>query len=263
MKQLKVDTSSKLLYFKKLEPRDKDIYLHNIYLGHQNMSLPILVRWKIKEGMLKELSKGEGVFFGLQRQPIDFEWDLEYLKQGLAFYEDLSTDETSKLAYAWWWNDKNLLEELLGFVGLENIKLQKEGNFWTLPGVKFDLSFFDEINLQAMISFVFGGALLRGDFDVVDDKIVNLKIFWPVYEDSKKKILLKVKEGLGKEVIAVKEYITSKGKNDIIQWSIDDEELLNLFANWIWASSVSIDLLKWLKEKFQLPSEVRYIKKVI
>ena len=263
MWKLKLDPITKLLYIAAMEPRDKEMFFENIYLGDRNLLLPIWVKWRIREGQLKELVKWMWLFFGLSREPIEFELDRDYLLQWLAFYEDLNEKETAKLSYAWWWRELTQLQWILGEVWLEDIKISKERHFLFFENSKFDISMFDNMTLRSLLSFVFWGAVLRWDFDIINDKLVNLKIFWPVYEDFKKKFLSKIRKMLGKEIILIRQYITKKGKNEIVQWSIDDEEVLKLFALWLKIDvNESNRLGDELRKDFDIPSEYKYIKTI-
>ena len=155
---------------------------------------------------------------------------MNWVKNGVAFYEDLAEDESQRLVFLWGVKDKDEVLDVLEWLGLDK-KLVRDGKFWALKDVRFEAGGL--VDVRKALSFLFGAALLRGDFEVKSDRLVHLKVFLPVFEARKEEFIAEVKEVLGTEAVVIKENVVQKGKNKVFEWNLDDEEVLDLFGSWL------------------------------
>ena len=191
--------------------------------------------------------------------------DLDFLRYGLCFYQDLSEDETQKLCYAYGVGDIEATNDFLSQFDID-LQVVKKGKWAVIEGddAFFAFDAFEQISLSKAFSFLFGSAILRWDWDVRGGKLAHLKIFFPVFEASKKELLKKVLTFLGKQQVVIEQNIVAKGRWEIWQWDIDDLELLNVFSSWTNLPSLEtqIQQQQTLLQDFILPDEVKGVKLV-
>lgn len=219
---------------------------------------------------IKEFSHGMSIFMVFDRLPIvEKNIDVYAFLDGVSIYQEFDENTWKNIPYLYKFDKDNLeiIDSIFQNLGVD-AKLQGENGFVKLEWetnshediVKNIESRIQEEDFLNILSFLFGIALVYGDFDIVEDNLNSAKLFIPLVGNlsDKGEVFDNIFEFLSKHWVFNKVDYIQQDIGFLYQVSIVDWEILTTFLNFL--NEIGIDEVERVSKKDKISDYKEWIK---